>query len=142
MSVRQKAIGVAWGILTTQGYAVGAGAAVLKANPLGNAFRKTAQIFEVPDGNGEPRGLVSWDPRSNLQLEVYPSDTTIALAKTAAGTLGIAILDKFVITDADDPDIAGTYLVMEVGKTRRVGQMVTFDITLTEFAVDLSADTA
>lgn len=142
MAVRQKAIGVAWGILTTQGYAVGAGAAVLKANPLSATFRKTSQIVEAPDGNGEPRGLIGFDQRSNLALEVYPSDTTIALAKTAGGTLGIAVLDKFVITDADDPDIAGTYVVQEVSKTRRVGQMVTFDIQLTEYAADLSTDTA
>lgn len=142
MSVRQKAIGVAWGISSSAFTYTGA-ATVLKAKGVSQSFRKQSDVVEVKDQNGEVNGLVFFNQSKELTLRVYPSDTTIALAKTAAGTMGMELGDKFAVTDADDPDIAGTtYVVTALGKERVQDNIVFFDITVKEFANDVTADTA
>lgn len=145
MSVRQKAIGVKWGISATAfGYAVSSGAAtILKVVPTGASLRKTATKVMLKDKNGETNGAVIFDQAVEVTLRVYPSDTTIALSKTAGGAIGPAIGDRFEITDADDPDLAGTtYLVEELGKEETNDGVVTFEVTLKEYANNITTDTA
>jgi hypothetical protein len=141
MSVRQKAIGVAWGLAGT-GYAYAAAATVLKAKGVSEEYTKSARKVECLDNNGEPNGLVFFDQRQQAKLRLYPTDATIALAKTAAGTMGMAIGDKFTVTAADDPDLSGDYVVDELSKVRSREDIVFFDVTATAYSADLTADTA
>lgn len=142
MAVRQKAIGVAWGLAGTA-FAYAAAATVLAVKGVSEELTKSARKVEVLDSNGEVNGLVFFDPRSTVKLRLYPTSSTIALANTAAGTLGMAIGDRLTITAAGDPDLAGaTWVVDEVGKVRSREDIVFFDVTATKYATDLSADTA
>jgi len=142
MAVRQKAIGVAWAITSTA-FAAGTGAGTaLKIKPTGESYKKLADSVETKDKNGEVNGKVYFNQREELTLRVYPSDATIAGAKGAGGTMGLAIGDRFTITDADDPDIAGSYLVEDVSKERVIDNIVTFEVMLRAYAADITEDTA
>lgn len=136
MSVIQKGIGVAWGV-SSSGFTYTASATVLKVVPTGQSFRKTSKNFECSNKDGETNGKVFFDQRQTLTLRCYPSDTTLALANTA--NVLPAPGDKFVVTDANDPDIAGTYVVEECGKERVNNGITTFDITIIEYVADISA---
>jgi len=140
MAVVQKAIGIAWGM--GAGFTFTAVATPLKVKPLSANYQRNAQMVEMPDQNGEAVGLVFWNPTEEIDLRVYPSDTTLAAAITAAGTCGLNVGDKVVIADTDDPDIAGTYVCLKVGKARKVDSHVEFDITLKAWATDLSTTTS
>jgi hypothetical protein len=142
MSVRRKAIGVAWG-LAGSAFAYAAAATVLAVKGVSEEYKKSARKVEVLDSNGEPNGLVFFDQRKTVTLRLYPTAATIANADTAAGTMGIEVGDRLTITAAGDPDLAGaTWVVDEVGKARTRDDIVFFDVTATKYAVDLSADTA
>lgn len=137
MSVIQKGIGVVWGISST-GYTYTAAATVLAVKGTGQTFRRSAEKFECKDGNDETIGLVFRNEKKELTLRCYPSSTTLALAQ-AANVLP-APGDKFVVTDAPDPDIAGTYIVDECSKEKVNSGITSFDIKVTEYATgDLSA---
>lgn len=140
MAVVQKGIAVAWG-LTSSGYAYSASATALNIKGIEQSLTKDAQLFESKDNNGETNGLVFFDPTKEIGLRCYPSNTTIATAKTAAAVLP-AIGDKFTITDADDATIAGDYVVMRVSKTKTVNGRCEFDIAIKQWATDLSATVA
>lgn len=142
MSVRRKAIGVAWGLASTQ-LAYAAAATVLAVKGVSEEYTKTARKVEVLDANGEPNGLVFFDQRKTAKFRLYPTAATIADANTAAGTMGMEVGDRLTVTAAGDPDLAGaTWVVDEIGKVRSREDIVFFDVTATKYAVDLSADTA
>jgi hypothetical protein len=142
MSVAQKAIGVAWGIDSSTVYT--GVATVLKANPTSQQFNRSASLVEMPDKNGETIGAVFFNKIDELDLRVYPSDNTIALSNTAGGTFGMGAGntlnpgDKFVVTSANDADLAGTYIVIKLGKTKKVGTYCEFDISVKRWPTDIS----
>ena len=140
MSVIQKGIAVAWGI-SSSGYTYTGSATALNVRATGQTLRKSADSEECRDLNGEVVGKVFFNQVSELQLRVYPSAATLALAKTA--NVLPAIGDKFVVTDADDSEIAGTtYIVEDSSKTRTNNAKVEFDITVRKYATDISATIA
>ena len=87
---------------------------------------------------GATLGIVFFDFTTEIQLRVYPKSTTLSGALTAAATLP-AIGDKFIITDGSDAVAAATFIVMKVGRTRKVSDKTEFDITLKAWETDLSA---
>lgn len=139
MAVVQKALGVVWGVSST-GFTYTGSATVLNVKGTGQSFRKTAEKFECKDSNGETNGLVFFNPKKELTLRCYPSGATIAAAKTNNVLPDPG--DKFVVTDADDPDVAGTYVVDECSKEKVNNGITTFDIRVTEYVSDLSATVA
>lgn len=140
MAVKQKGIGVVWGV-SSSAYSYTGSATVLTVKSTGQSYRKSAQKFECKDANGETNGLVFFDARQELTLRVYPSAATIAAAKTA--NVLPAPGDKFTVTDSDDPDVAGTtYVVDECSKEKVNNGITTFDVRMTEYVNDVSADVA
>jgi len=139
MAVIHKGIGVCWGV-SSSGYTYTASATVLRVKGTGQSYRKTANKFECKNETGETNGLVFSDQRKELTLRCYPSDTTLALAKTANVLPEVG--DKFVVTDADDADLAGTYVTEECSKERVNNGIATFDIRMIEYVTDLSATIA
>jgi hypothetical protein len=138
MAVKQKGLGVVWGVSTTNQTYTGS-ATVLNVKHTGQSYRKSSQKFECKDNNGETNGLVFFDARKELTLRCYPSGATLAAAKTNNVLPDPG--DKFVVTDADDPDVAGTYVVEECSKEKVNNGITTFDIRIIEYVSDLSADT-
>lgn len=137
MAVLQKAIGVAWGM--------GAGFALTglaHVNPLRSGLQRSAPVVECPNLNGETVGLVFYNQTDEIELTVYPSDTTLALAIAAAGTLGLNIGDKLILVNTDDVDLAGNKIVMKIGKTRKVDGYVEFTVTVKKWPTDLSTTIA
>lgn len=136
-TVTQKGLAVAWGITST-GYTYTAAATVLAVHATEQSLTKDAKMTESADPvTGSTLGIVFYDFTTEIQLRVYPKSTTIALAATAAATLP-AIGDKFAITDGSDAAAAGSYVVMKVGRTRKVSDKVEFDITIKAWETDLS----
>jgi len=139
-TVTQKGLAVAWGITSTAYANWSTGSAVaLSVHATEQSVTKDAKMGESADPvTGATLGIVFYDFTTELQLRVYPKSTGLAGAKTAAATLP-AIGDKFIITDTDDAVAAATFIVMKVGRTRKVGDKTEFDITLTAWETDLSA---
>lgn len=134
-----KAIGVVWGISSTQlGYA---GTANWATTPTGQTLRKSASKVKVPNKTGGTQGLVFYDPIKELDLEVFPSAATLANAKLA--NVLPAIGDKFTITDADgDTEIVGDWVVEECSKMRKNDSYVTFTVKLVKYEADLTTSVA
>lgn len=69
-------------------------------------FRAEADNVTIRDGRGQTQTSIYYDQRQTLRLEVIPSDTTIALSKTAS------IVPKpgaiVTVVDADETQIDGT----------------------------------
>jgi hypothetical protein len=142
-TVTQKGLAVAWGITSTayNNWSTGS-AVVLNVHATEQSVTKDAKMTESADPTtGATLGIVFYDFTTELQLRVYPRSTTIAGALTAAATLP-AIGDKFIITDGSDAVAAATFIVMKVGRTRKVGDKTEFDITLKAWETDLSATAA
>jgi hypothetical protein len=138
-TVTQKGLAVAWGITSTAYANWSTGSAVaLSVHATEQSVTKDAKMGESADPvTGATLGIVFYDFTTELQLRVYPKSTGLAGAKTAAATLP-AIGDKFIITDADDAVAAATFIVMKVGRTRKVSDKTEFDITLKAWETDLS----
>ena len=84
MAVTQYGIGVVWGITV--------GNLTLTANGVGRitsaALAKDIKNVEHLDPTtGEIIGITVFDPRRKLDLEVYPSASTLAYAKNAANAM-------------------------------------------------------
>lgn len=117
------------------------GSALIKANNLQASLNRTSQLMEMPNKDGEASGLVFWNELGDLDLRVYPSDTTLAAAITAGGTLGLHPGDKLVVASTDDIDLAQNWIVIKVGKTRKVSDKVEFDMSVRKWPTDLSTTT-
>ena len=117
-------------------------AVALSVHATEQSVTKDAKMGESADPvTGATLGIVFYDFTTELQLRVYPKSTTLSGALTAAATLP-AIGDKFIITDGSDAVAAATFIVMKVGRTRKVGDKTEFDITLKAWETDLSATAA
>ena len=134
MAEKQFGIAVVWGTSTT-GYTK-AGFAI-KLGTEEQTYRKAADQDETRTSAGEYANVTLYGGTEELTLRVYPTDTTIALAKTANLLPGIG--DEMKVIDAEDLDIGAaatgkSYMVAECGKTRSPAAKVTFDVTLRRFA--------
>ena len=138
-TVTQKGLAVAWGITSTVYANWSTGSAVaLSVHATEQSTTKDAKMSESADPlTGATLGIVFYDFTKEIQLRVYPKSTNLAGGLTAAATLP-ALGDKFVITDDNDAAAAGNYVVIKVGRTRKVSDKVEFDITIKQWETDLS----
>jgi len=136
MAVIQKALGVCWGVAGT-GFTYTGSATALNVKNNGESYKKSAEVSEMKDGNGETIGLVVRNPVEELTLRVYPSGATLEAANT--NNVLPAIGDKFVVTAANDAEVAGTYVVVGCSKERTIDNQVTFQIDVKAWSTDLSA---
>lgn len=140
-TVTQKGLAVAWGITST-GYTYTGAATVLAVHATEQSLTKDAKMTESADPvTGATLGIVFYDFTNEVQLRVYPKGSGLTAATNAAMALP-AIGDKFCIIDTDTAVGAGgtgtPYVVMKVGRTRKVSDKVEFDITIKAYETDLS----
>jgi len=140
-TVTQKGLAVAWGITSTS-YTYTGTATVLAVHATEQSLTKDAKMTESADPvTGATLGIVFYDFTNEVQLRVYPKGSGLTAATNAAMALP-AIGDKFCIIDTDTAVGAGgtgtPYVVMKVGRTRKVSDKVEFDITIKAYETDLS----
>lgn len=126
-------LGVVWGISSTEN-SFGSGTAKIN----GQTFRRAAKEDAFMDRNGETVGLSFFDRTKELELTVYPSGTTLALA-VACNILMPQPGDAFTVVDSADSQVAGIYIVKEASKDKRSDSKVTWTLKLTVYSTDISA---
>jgi hypothetical protein len=129
----QKGIGVVWGIsggLTAQA----SGAPLTQSED----WKIDSDVKEFKDENGDTKGMVFFNEKHELTVEVIPSGTTLAFAKgenilPAAG-------DLVTITDSDDAEVAGSYVFMSGDKKKSQDSEVILTLNLRKYLTnDVSA---
>jgi hypothetical protein len=128
-----KGLGVVFGISST-GITISGSAVSWKIT--GQSIAKEAETVIVKDKDGETVGMVVYDPRDVVGLTVYPHGSSLANAKTANALPDIG--DKCVVTDSDDGDVAGTYVVTSSSKSKSNTDVVSFDVEVTKYSTDIS----
>jgi hypothetical protein len=132
MAEKQLGKAVVWGISTT-GYKYGT---FQKLRSEEQTYRKSADVEETRSENGDYANVCFYGGREELTLRVYPSDETIAGAKSA--NILPVIGDPMEVIDPDDIDIGTTtpgksYAVTECSKNRTGTSRVSFDVTLVRY---------
>lgn len=133
-----KGLGVVFGVSSTAISIAGAAASSWKIT--GESVSKEAETVIVKDKDGETKGMVVYDPRDVVGLTVYPHGSSLANAVTANSLPDIG--DKCVVTDADDGDVAGTYVVTSSGKSKSNTDVTSFDVEVTKYSTDISTTIA
>ena len=129
-----KGLGVVFGVSSSAIVIAGAAASSWKIT--GESVSKEAETVIVKDKDGETKGMVVYDPRDVVGLTVYPHGSSLANAKTANALPDIG--DSCVITDADDGDVAGTYVVTSSSKSKSNTDVTNFDVEVTKYSTDIS----
>ena len=101
---------------------------------------KEAETVIVKDKDGETKGMVVYDPRDVVGLTVYPHGASLADAKTANALPDIG--DAAVLTDADDGDVGGNYVVTSSAKSKSNTDVTSFDVEVTKYSTDISTTIA
>ena len=119
-----QGIGVVWGITTTN---PSAGAGVLRQTS--QTYTEDAEMIEHRDINGEVIGLTHFNQTQTVELDVYPSGTTLANANAALVNMP-SPGDTVTLTDSVDGDVAGVYTVMSASKNKLSTDKVSFRLSL------------
>lgn len=128
-----KGLGVVFGI--SSAVTTIAGAAV-SYKLTGQSVAKEAETVIVKDKDGETKGMVVYDPRDVVGLTVYPHGASLADAKTANALPDIG--DAAVLTDSDDADVGGNYVVTSSSKSKSNTDVTSFDVEVTKYSSDIS----
>lgn len=142
MAEIQKGIAVVWGISTAAFTFTGTASALTAATSqlTGQTVRRSARKVEVSNKVGETIGLVYVNPIDELDLEIFPSDTTLSLAKTANVLPSPGDKLAIAVTTGDvDTNITGNWIVEECSKMKKSDNYVSFTVKLIKYATDLSA---
>ena len=129
-----KGLGVVFGI--SSAVTTIAGSAV-SYKLTGQSVAKEAETVIVKDKDGETKGMVVYDPRDVVGLTVYPHGSSLANAKTANALPDIG--DAAVLTDSDDADVGGNYVVTSSSKSKSNTDVTAFDVEVTKYSTDISA---
>ena len=129
-----KGLGVVFGI--SSAVTTIAGSAV-SYKLTGQSVAKEAETVIVKDKDGETKGMVVYDPRDVVGLTVYPHGSSLANAKTANALPDIG--DAAVLTDSDDADVGGNYVVTSSSKSKSNTDVTSFDVEVTKYSTDISA---
>jgi hypothetical protein len=122
---QHQQVAVVWGIGTTD-ITVGTGQ-ILRIN--GQTYSRESEMVEHRSTSGEVVGRTRFNFTKRLELEVYPSGTTVANALTAM--LGAPeVGDAVAITDSVDTDINGTYECMEASRPKSPTEKVMIRLVL------------
>ena len=128
-----KGLGVVFGISSS--FNTVAGSAVTWKTT-GQSITKEAETVMVKDKDGETKGMVIYDPRDVMGMTVYPHGSSLALAKTANALPDIG--DVATLTDADDSDVTGNYVVTSSAKSKSNTDVTSFDVEVTKYSTDIS----
>ncbi len=128
-----KGLGVVFGVSST---AITIAGSSVDYKFTGQSVAKEAETVIVKDKDGETKGMVVYDPRDVVGLTVYPHGSSLANAKTANSLPDIG--DACVITDSDDGDVAGTYVVTSSAKSKSNTDVTSFDVEVTKYSTDIS----
>ena len=128
-----KGLGVVFGI--SSAVTTIAGSAV-SYKLTGQSVTKEAETVIVKDKDGETKGMVVYDPRDVVGLTVYPHGSSLANAKTANALPDIG--DAAVLTDSDDSDLGGNYVVTSSAKSKSNTDVTSFDVEVTKYSTDIS----
>jgi hypothetical protein len=120
-----KGIGIVFGISTGQ---IGSGTAYLM--PTEQDFTKTRQSIQHHEPvDGSVIGETFFEKQSTQRLRVYPAGATNLDATNANKTI-MEPGDEVTLVDTADPEIAGFWVVTEVGKQCRFADKKYWDIGL------------
>jgi len=136
MAVTNRGIAVLWGI-TVDGMSVN-GAAVTNASSIRYASQglsRSTGSMEHVDNNGEVIGFTTYNQTSQLSLECYPSQSTLAAARTLRGALPVPG-DRVTLADSADASnpIAGEYICDSAEYRTSNSDKVTISLTLRRWA--------
>lgn len=125
MSQKQRGIGVKWGnSLTAMTGLMGVG--TFKAQ--NQTTNKDSDKVEIKDGNKEVCGVVYYNGRKTLSIDVTPVGATLAAAKTN-NSLSVDNGTLVTLVDADDADVNGTWILEKSAKmTSGEEAKLTFDL--------------
>ncbi len=132
-----KGKGVVFGITAT-GFSF-AGVAANDLEPTGQTIRHEAEITRYKDKDGDDVGAAVYNRTKRMTLNVYPTASTIADAKTANNlpVIGVAC----AITDPDDGEAASNWMLESAEKTKSNTEITTWTLELSNgLDVDYSAD--
>ncbi len=132
-----KGKGVVFGITAT-GFSF-AGVAANDLEPTGQTIRHEAEIIRYKDKDGDDVGAAVYNRTKRMTLNVYPTATTVANAKTANNMPVIGT--QCAITDPDDSESASNWLLESAEKTKSNTEITTWTLELSNgLDVDYSAD--
>ena len=132
-----KGKGVVFGITAT-GFSF-AGVAADDLEPTGQTIRHEAEIIRYKDKDGDDVGAAVYNRTKRMTLNVYPTATTVANAKTANNMPVIGT--QCAITDPDDSESASNWLLESAEKTKSNTEITTWTLELSNgLDVDYSAD--
>ena len=132
-----KGKGVVFGITAT-GFSF-AGVAANDLEPTGQTIRHEAEITRYKDKDGDDVGAAVYNRTKRMTLNVYPTATTLADAKTANNMPVIGT--QCAITDPDDGEAAANWLLESAEKTKSNTEITTWTLELSNgLDVDYSAD--
>jgi hypothetical protein len=118
-------VAVVWGIGTTD-ITVGTGL-ILRIN--GQTYSRESEMVEHRSTSGEVIGRTRFNFTKRVELEVYPTASTVANANAAmlaAPEVGEAV----TLTDSVDTDISGVYEVMEASRPKSPTEKVMIRLVL------------
>mgnify|MGYP006267116115 CR=1 FL=1 len=127
-------IGVVWGITQTGGTVTLAGTGVGRI--VSETVTNEAKSMEHLNGDGDLVGVCFYDYRTQIELEVYPSGPTLALAQTALNACpspGSAVVLKDLYLDRVGKTDT-TYLCMASSIRESNTDRVTISMTLCKAA--------
>jgi len=118
MAVSQSGIGVVWGISSSS--ASGTAGQITLGTGIGRIVSETitndVKNMEHLNGNGELVGVTFYDDRTQIELEVYPSASTLANARNAANACPLpgstVVLADAIFTTAIGSGAGSTFLCM------------------------------
>ena len=132
-----KGKGVVFGITAT-GFSF-AGVAADDLEPTGQTIRHEAEIIRYKDKDGDDVGAAVYNRTKRMTLNVYPTATTVANAKTANNMPVIG--SQCAITDPDDGEAASNWMLESAEKTKSNTEITTWTLELSNgLDVDYSAD--
>lgn len=132
-----KGKGVVFGITAT-GFSF-AGVAADDLEPTGQTIRHEAEIIRYKDKDGDDVGAAVYNRTKRMTLNIYPTATTVANAKTANNMPVLGT--QCAITDSDDSESASNWLLESAEKTKSNTEITTWTLELSNgLDVDYSAD--
>ena len=102
----------------------------------------TADKAEFRDGDGDVNGVIYTNERTELQVDFYVSESTLT-ATDDNNNRAFAVGDKLTFDDtgfAEIDDGSHSFLIESIQKQRRFGEVRRIQLTLVEYANDVTGD--
>ena len=103
---------------------------------------RTADKAEFRDGDGDVNGVIYTNERTELQIDFYVSESNLSATDTS-NARAFAVGDKLTFDDtgfAEIDDGSHSFLIDSIQKQRRFGEVRRIQLTLVEYANDVTGD--